>query len=425
MTEVGRAVRQVAARPVGWAAFVGAALVVSAVFAVVPAWFDQSASMSGANSGLHALNGTLNGTSNGTAGSSPPCASSTASGSGWVNITNPNCGPSDRRSAGYAYDPAAGYILMFGGYEATYGWYYYQDTWEYSHGNWTELSPTQSPPAMGAQAMAYDPNLHAVLLFGGVAYGESFNQTWAFSNGNWTEINTTSAPSARFSPAMAFDENSGDMILYGGDYAPSLNVDVGLGDTWEFNGLNWVQLNPTVSPPARFPGEMAWDPADESIVLFGGWNTTGGANPSFYYNDTWEFSAGNWKQVTTSTAPSARTLTALATVPGGVLLFGGSDATTVFNDTWFFAGGNWTQLSVGAVPGDRTGAMLAYDAADQAAILFGGVNHGVWLADTFSLASGSIPVHSGPGAPGGSLIGEPQPWKTLFFSRLLGQLRIE
>ena len=324
---------------------------------------------------------------------------------GWVNITSAACGPAPRRSAAIAYDPEGGFILLYGGYEATYGWYYFNDTWEFSNGNWTEVYPAQSPPALGAAAMAWDPEVNAVVLFGGVAYGLSYNETWEFAAGTWTQVNTSVAPSPRFSPAMAFDYADGYLVLYGGDTDPQLNVDVGLGDTWTFNGAAWMQLSPAVSPPARFPGEMAWDALDHCLVLFGGWNTTGGAAPSFYYNDTWTFAGGTWTRIATSSAPSPRVLTALASYPGGVLLFGGNAGSTAYNDTWSFAGGTWTQLTVGTAPGNRTGTMMSFDPKDGCMILYGGVDHGVWLGGTFALCSPSTFAGSGGGGGGGGASG--------------------
>jgi len=328
------------------------------------------------------------------------CASGTGmngTGGGWVNITSSACGPAPRRSAAVAYDPEGGFILLFGGYEATYGWFYFNDTWEFSNGSWTEVYPAQSPPALGAAAMAWDPGLNAVVLFGGVAYGLSYNETWEFAAGTWTQISTSHAPSPRFSPAMAYDYADEYLVLYGGDTDPQLNVDVGLGDTWAFNGVTWAQLSPAVSPPARFPGEMAWDPLDHYVVLFGGWNTTGGASPSFYYNDTWAFAGGSWTRIATTSAPSPRVLTALASYAGGVMLFGGNAGSTAYNDTWSYAGGNWTLLSVGTAPGDRTGTMMSFDPNVGCMILYGGVDRGVWLGGTFALCSPAVLTRSGGG----------------------------
>ncbi len=58
-----------------------------------------------------------------------------------------------------------------------------------------------------------------------------------------------------------------------------------LGDTWEWNGANWIQLHPTTSPPKRASFGMVWDAALQRIVIFGGASTPG----TPYLNDTWAF----------------------------------------------------------------------------------------------------------------------------------------
>jgi hypothetical protein len=54
-------------------------------------------------------------------------------------------------------------------------------------------------------------------------------------------------------------------------------------DTWEWDGNNWIEQHPIVSPPARAQHALAYDSAHRSVVLFGGL----GINS--YLNDTWEY----------------------------------------------------------------------------------------------------------------------------------------
>jgi hypothetical protein len=68
-----------------------------------------------------------------------------------------------------------------------------------------------------------------------------------------------------------------------------------------------------------------------------------------------------------------------------VVLFGGNDGTVQFTDTWYWNGSTWTQLFPASAPTARTSASMAYDANLGAVVLFGGYA-GIWedsLSDTW------------------------------------------
>lgn len=65
-----------------------------------------------------------------------------------------------------------------------------------------------------------------------------------------------------------------------------------------------------------------------------------------------------------------------------VVLFGGSDGATLFNDTWTWDGNLWTQDLAGLAPSARRDHAMAYDAVRRRVVLFGGNDGGV-LADTW------------------------------------------
>ncbi len=48
-----------------------------------------------------------------------------------------------------------------------------------------------------------------------------------------------------------------------------------IGDTWIWNGSDWIQQHPAISPPARDFASMAYDAATGQLILFGG----GGSGP--------------------------------------------------------------------------------------------------------------------------------------------------
>ena len=76
---------------------------------------------------------------------------------------------------------------------------------------------------------------------------------------------------------MAYDEARQRTVLFGGL--------VGGDETWEWDGTNWTQLKPTVSPSSRMHHAMVYDSKRGRTVLFGG--TAGG-------DETWEWDGKNW-----------------------------------------------------------------------------------------------------------------------------------
>ena len=82
-----------------------------------------------------------------------------------------------------AFDPATGQLLLFGGFIGSPSDVYLSDTWAWTGTDWSQLSPTTSPPARGDAAMAFDPRLGRLVLFGGrsgSAVGALFNDTWVW-----------------------------------------------------------------------------------------------------------------------------------------------------------------------------------------------------------------------------------------------------
>lgn len=101
------------------------------------------------------------------------------------------------------------------------------------------------------------------------------------------EIPQPLSPSARADHAMAYDGGRERIVLFDGN---------GLADTWEFNGLNWMQQAPATSPAARGGHAMAYDSASQRVILFGGLGADG------RLNDTWAYEVA---QATPTSTPTA------------------------------------------------------------------------------------------------------------------------
>lgn len=98
----------------------------------------------------------------------------------------------------------------------------------------------------------------------------------------------------------------------------------------------------------------------------------------------------SWSEVAPPT-PSGRTNGAMVydAKDGYVLLFGGLNSGTGIQDTWKFSVGAWTPLHPSTAPSARGGAAIAFDAADNYVVLFGGVTGSTYLSDTWKFSGGA------------------------------------
>jgi hypothetical protein len=102
-------------------------------------------------------------------------------------------------------------------------------------------------------------------------------------------------------------------------------------------------------------------------VLFGGQDANGGV-----LGDTWEWNGTTWTNIDAGVGPSPRTGAAMAPLGSEVLLFGGFDGAGLLADTWKWDGTSWTLIpqDPNFTPLPRQGALMAAYAG--AVILFSG-----------------------------------------------------
>ena len=190
---------------------------------------------------------------------------------------------------------------------------------------------------------------------------------------NWTELSPATSPAAREASSMAYDPATDQMLLFGGSGPGDL------GDTWIWSGTTWTQLSPATSPSARTWASMAYDPATEQMLLFGG------NSANTLIGDTWAWNGTTWTELSPATSPAAREASSMAYDPATdqMLLFGGSGPGDL-GDTWIWSGTTWTQLSPATSPSARTWASMAYDPATGQMLLFGGNSANTLIGDTWA-----------------------------------------
>lgn len=316
----------------------------------------------------------------------------------WSNLSTPRSPPSAAGTM-MAYDANASRFVWFGGWNGAVP---LNQTWELNDANsvWTQLAPRTAPPPRADAALTYDPLDQLFYLFGGWSQYPNgsvyrLNDTWAYSLAfdRWTELFPPVAPSPRSDAAVAFGPAQNAILLFGGFSGTTY-----LGDTWSYSPPQgtWTQRSPgATSPGPRADGRMNYDSATNQFVLFGG-NDYSGPNLTFHHlNDTWTFQYGgpDWSQILTLRAPPARDYAVQAFDPasGWILLFGGFGNRTILNDLWAFDPGNstWWPLLAPSAPPPRYAGAGGFDDANLALVIVGGLGGTGLLNDTWALGMAS------------------------------------
>ena len=274
----------------------------------------------------------------------------------WASVGGNHAAPSPRTSTQMGYDPDFHAVILFGGYSPSN--VALADTWEFVNNVWINLTSnlTAAPPARWGGALAYDPPSHELLLFGGRGVDGFFNDTWAFTAAGWRPLAPVTSPSPRGFFAMTFDAGDGYLLLQGGGIGNIFGSPwTVLDDTWEYRGSTWVNVTASVTgrPPPLLGAAGAYDPAVGAVVLFGGSSVAPGGTPGTCYPSgaTWLFQGGTWSASTTAHTPTASLLAVAAYDANdlGVVLFGGAQDLSGLcystRDTYMLAGGDWSSLA--------------------------------------------------------------------------------
>ena len=340
----------------------------------------------------------------------------------WTQVSPPAPTPPARALHKLAYDQARDRTVLFGGWNfaSLLG-----DTWEFDGVAWTNVTPAASPSARRGHSLCYDSARGRVILFGGDIIGTFLTDTWEYDGVVWQQIATPAAPTPRLYAGFAYDAGRRRTVLFGGWPDPSLPFP--LADTWEYDGSQWSQASPAVSPPARSSPVLEYHAARGTLVMFGGFDVqavlhVGTISVSgLPLGDTWTYDGTTWTPVTGS-APPPRDFhsSAYDRIRGRMIVFGGRGfpiitsgghgggvTVPIYNDTWSFDGAVWTQDqaqgSAGA-PTARFLADMAFDSARGRTLLFGGGDMQVTYGDTWewSFADSASWTRYGPGCAGTS-----------------------
>jgi len=255
-----------------------------------------------------------------------------------------------------------------------------------NEGVWHLVAPPSGTPFF-APSLVYDSARNRLIAFGGEG-SDYLDETWVFTiaSGQWSLLPTVGTrPPARRLHGAVYDPSGDRLVIFGG-WAEGL-----LDDVWQLtlSGTpTWSPLPATGSPGARAGFATVYDPANDRMVIFGGYD--GVTPPLERTNDVWALSLGPspaWTPITTSgTPPSPRFWLAAGFDPaaGALLVFGGNDG-GLSNQLWKLTLGGtptWTQVvAAGASPAPRTAHVGGYDPISHRFVVFGGYGEFAVLGD--------------------------------------------
>lgn len=306
--------------------------------------------------------------------------------------------PGERQFYAAAFDHTNNLMLLFGGTNEG-GGTPFNDTWTFDGTTWTLQTPATSPPAydtdeiVGYPQAAWHNATGKIVMLQGNSDGDSC-QTWTWDPGSldWTLEAPANQPgqghAGGFTPGpMAWDGVNDTVLMFGGNFPG----DATSNETWSWDGTDWTQLAPGSSPPVATTqlfdiGGMAWDAANNNIVLF-------------VSGQTWTWDGTDWTHHFPDPFPPPRgtagidyhTGFAAIVMFGGIMPLGGS----TLNDTWKWSGSAWTDLEPALSPSNRA-APLVGDPSRDIATVHGGYSavgaHPHARDDTWELTAQEIPT---------------------------------
>jgi PKD repeat protein len=287
--------------------------------------------------------------------------------------------------AAMAWDPDFdnGILVYFGGCEYA-GVCPDNFTWVYAGYSWVNESLTigTAPPPILGEAMDWDPALSGIVMAGGGDVNGLVDAgTWLFTDGVWENITSTTGGLA-FSPpsvygAMAWDPATQTMDYLDGCTNTTCNsVWDGIWSLGATGGWLGVAAN-----DYTFGEMMAYDAADQEMVAFGGYGPGG-----LQLNATWTLADGAWTNRTSSSVgcfvtcdlyPPGRSFGSMTWdgMTDSILLFGGINSSLDgFNDSWSFSANTWATFEIAGsfAPPIQAYSAMPVNSSDFAPALVGG-----------------------------------------------------
>lgn len=242
-----------------------------------------------------------------------------------------------------------------------------------------------TPGGRAEVRMVYDPVTTHMILYGGATAVDSGTKasydladTWEWVGDHWIRRYTAHNAGERSGHVLLYDSNRSRIVLFGGRHNnPSNNVQTLLGDTWIFQNGDWSQLATPNAPSARSVPGAAFDPVRDRIVLFGGnvFDTDGKTVTTIH--DTWEFDGTTWTQRASDGPKIGKPTVVYDDATHQMILLGLDESSTNKQSTLMYlydaAAGTWNQIKPEGLPPCVNEAHVAFDGETNSLILVGGV----------------------------------------------------
>ncbi|MBN2147341.1 MAG: hypothetical protein JW726_08130 [Anaerolineales bacterium] len=213
-------------------------------------------------------------------------------------------------------------------------------------GTWTEMTSAAEWTARKSHSSVALPD-GSIVLVGGFDGTNYHNDVWrSIDQGStWTQMTAAAPWVARSGTYTTVALPDGSIVLMGGYDGTNYRNDVWRSTN---NGANWTQMTAAAEWVGRSGGFSSAALPDGSIVLMGGYNTSGG-----YRSDVWRSTdnGASWTQMTAAAEWSARTShSSVALTDGSIVLMGGNNSSGRLNDVWRSTdnGASWTQMTANA-----------------------------------------------------------------------------
>ncbi len=242
-------------------------------------------------------------------------------------------------------------------------------TWLWSNHQWGQAHPPVAPPRRTGAAFAWDAAMHAVLLFGGEAYGDQtlLQDTWAWNGSSWTEVGQGGqAPPASLMSIASYDPVRGEMVLVQSDIHFGTPIHL-----WTWNGIAWRPRS-VLGGPTSPVAAIAFEPRTRTVIAI-----AGKCSGFECRSQTWSWDGTTWHQLTPAHEPGFA-FSNMSLVPdpksGRLVLLALSSNTPgpAPTETWSWDGRDWVRLQligepgaevkiVGATGDDGQGTVFAFE----------------------------------------------------------------
>ncbi len=178
------------------------------------------------------------------------------------------------------YDSWRGEVLMVGGWSSPSN--EHSDLWARRDAAWVRLGTGPFAPRRYAN-VAFDTWRGRLVMFGGATHDSGAGayytflppETFEWDGSSWS-LRTPPNPPVGTHPrssmgaAIAFDRQRGKTVVFGGYLNFGSGWSTTLAETWEWDGVAWLQRSPSTIPPGDRYASMAFDGANGRCALRSG-----------------------------------------------------------------------------------------------------------------------------------------------------------